>query len=446
MSRLLMTDEERRLEALSTGQGIPAPGQMGQDLGTWGKGMLSGGVGLLGDAAWMIRGMAPGGSIFGAAEQPASDPRLIPASTDWIGERLGADTNSPFFIGGSIATPDLTDAAKFIPLLGGMARVAAPNISTGSRGIKSKLFDTTRAAEVPDVPQTPLTRYEPPRGVPESVQGVLEPENVSRVQGVVERGLKEGGLEWYNAEALRKVFVEELGEELGNQRFNLFMDINAATSPRSKVVPNIQRSSLFYQQGLEGNPMGGFRQSPSEAVPLGEWEGTPMLLPQGYGTLAHKGHSKLLTQIDEGVPFDPVHKQQKISSYAQNLRGNQAPATVDTHDASGWLDLPREDHPFYVRKKDKKTGEMQWVKNSPSKTQYPTLEAGHRTIAENLGISPAQSQAGRWIGDASTTGVDAASVRPWLESFEDVLTKAAERESITSTEALRRFVRGELVL
>ena len=93
--------------------------------------------------------------------------------------------------------------------------------------------------EVRAVPQTPLPRYEPPRGMPPKLTGELTPEAAQRLEETAQRGAELGGKEWYNLEPLRKAFTEELGEDAGTQAFGRYIDHVASTSPRSTVSSNI---------------------------------------------------------------------------------------------------------------------------------------------------------------------------------------------------------------
>jgi hypothetical protein len=52
--------------------------------------------------------------------------------------------------------------------------------------------------------------------------------------GVAQQGAELGGLEWYNTEPLRQEFVAELGPEAGQAKYQRYLDLVAATSPRSK--------------------------------------------------------------------------------------------------------------------------------------------------------------------------------------------------------------------
>jgi hypothetical protein len=118
----------------------------------------------------------------------------------------------------------------------GAGSVQAPPISQG------RLFDYSRLHEVPDVPQFDLERYVPPRGVPGRVQSLASPTNVERVNGIARRGADEGGREWYNTEPLRQAFIAQIGPEKGQAAYEKYLNLVAATSPRSSVGENIRNA------------------------------------------------------------------------------------------------------------------------------------------------------------------------------------------------------------
>ena len=267
----------------------------------------------------------------------------------------------------------------------------------------NNLVDFMDLSQVPDVPQVPLERYEPPRGMPANLNGILVPENAGRLEDIAKRGEEMGGREWYNLEPLRQAFVEELGPA-GDDAFGRYIDYTAATSPRSTVAGNIRRSSHFYNLDRNGQQVGGL---------------TNKDMPQGYGHIAHTTHDHKLREIEENGGLLPI-KGPKVSSFAENLKGNQQPMTIDTHNFSAVRNDPGN-------------------KVSPSHTQYKYLEDYQAEIAEKLGMTPAQFQASVWM--AGDTGV--ADARPFMAVFDDVLTNTAEKDGKSRSEALRDFINGK---
>ena len=271
----------------------------------------------------------------------------------------------------------------------------------------SGLYDMLDMSAVPDVPQQAMERYVPPRGMPPNLQGLLTPETASRLSDYAKAGEQVGGREWYNTEPLRYAFQDILGPETGASQYGRFFDIVAATSPRSRVDSNIRRASYLYNRDAQGLPIAGL---------------TNPDLPPGYGHLAHNTQDQLLADLQRSGQFSSMNRP-KTSSFAENLRGNQSPMTIDTHNFSAVVGDPS-------------------FKKSPSKTQYKYLEDFQSEIADKLNMTPAQYQASVWMG----AGTGVADARPFMQVFDDVLTRTAERDKKTKGQVLKDFIEGKAPL
>lgn len=268
---------------------------------------------------------------------------------------------------------------------------------------KKNMAEMADLSQVPNVPQVPLERYDPPRGMPKGLVDILTPDTAKRLTEYAKRG-EQGGREWYNLEPLRLAFEETLGADEGMAAFNRYVDIVAATSPRSRVDQNIRRSSYLYGRDRQGQNIAGM---------------TNPDFPKGYGHLAHNTQDALLKDLQAGGTFEALNRP-KTSSFAHNLKGNQAPMTMDTHNFAAV------------------TGNVK-NKVSPSNTQYRYVEDFQREIADKLDMTPAQYQASVWMG--GDTGV--ADSRPFMEVFDDVLTRTAEMEGKERRDVLTDFIRGD---
>jgi hypothetical protein len=271
----------------------------------------------------------------------------------------------------------------------------------------SGLYDMFDMSAVPDVPQQAMERYVPPRGMPPNLEGLLTPETASRLSDYAKAGEQVGGREWYNTEPLRYAFQDILGPEAGASQYGRFFDIVAATSPRSRVDSNIRRASYLYNRDAQGLPIAGL---------------TNPDLPPGYGHLAHNTQDQLLADLQRSGQFSSMNRP-KTSSFAENLKGNQFPMTIDTHNFSAVVGDPS-------------------FKKSPSKTQYKYLEDFQSEIADKLNMTPAQYQASVWMG----AGTGVADARPFMQVFDDVLTRTAERDKKTKGQVLKDFIEGKAPL
>jgi hypothetical protein len=162
-----------------------------------------------------------------------------------------------------------------------------------------------------DVPQVAMDRYIPPRGISQRLQDALTNPDVQRgVRESVETGLKFGADKWYHNEPVRREFIKELGEVRGPIEYARFMDMVAATSPRSDVPTNIRNASFYYM-------MSGKKGLPEE-------------LPYPYGHVAQNLHRQNYATVTSPEGWD-IFKNTKPASFSVNLQGNLVPGTMDTH-------------------------------------------------------------------------------------------------------------------
>lgn len=313
----------------------------------------------------------------------------------------------------------------------------------------TKLFDTSRLSEVPNVRQFDLPRYQPPRGVPERTQELLNnPDVRDKMIETIKRGQEMGGANWYNAEPLREAFNAELGKG-GDAAFRQYMDMVAATSPRSDVGTNVRNASYYYTLARQGQPM--------PAV------GTPN--PQPYGHLAQKEHQRNAAKI-VGAGWDPLQNP-KPASFVENLAGNQMPATVDTHAfrlpamlaqdprfietsyKSGKGVPPRNIQKELLQGKltqDEVLNTPAFWQAQPRDNEYAAMEQYYKGLASDLGMTPAQTQASAWVGGGPITGLASDSSKAFVDFVQDRAVKTAQARGITPAEALSQMISGKAPL
>lgn len=267
-------------------------------------------------------------------------------------------------------------------------------------------------------PQQALPRYVPPRGEPQAVIDAFKGGRVARLNRLVDEGLAQSGDQWYWMGGMLDKFIVELGPKLGVERFDKFMDLNAAVSPRSTVNQQIKRSSILYQRHLRGEDITDMHQPIGTAANPQGLE--PAFLP-GYGHLAHNIHMDAIRALEGGAPLSPL-SQQKIASYAENLKGNYQPLTVDTHN-------------YQIL-----TGRN----TSPTLAQYPFLESRQFALAQRRGLDPAEWQSALWVGGKDITGVRDA--RNFPDAMNQRIAKTAEVLEIPEAEAFVRFLNGDTQL
>ena len=315
---------------------------------------------------------------------------------------------------------------------------------------KTDLFDYSRLHEIPKMAQFDLPRTLPPRGVPARITDIVADKDVqNKMLGVISEGQKMGGANWYNADPLRENFVRQLGSNQGNEAFRKYMDFVAATSPRSDVGTNVRNASYYYQRHMGG-----------EGMPeIGEKN------PQPYGHMAQRLH-QMNAQRVSGAGWDPLNNP-KPASFVENLVGNQAPVTVDTHafrlpailaEDPRYLETAfqvNKDAPKQNIQKMVGSGEIplpEAVKRAaywqaqPKANEYGAMEQYYKKLGQELGLTPAQTQASAWVGGGKLTGLASDESKPFLKFFEDRIHKTATETKMDPRDVLNEFIKGKMRL
>jgi hypothetical protein len=161
-----------------------------------------------------------------------------------------------------------------------------------------------------DVPQVAMERYVPKHGVTDRLEDALRMKRVQQgVRESVETGIGFGADKWYHNEPVRQAFIKELGPRNGPVEYERFIDMVAATSPRSDVPTNIRNASYHYMMSKKGLPED---------------------LPYPYGHVAQNLHRQNHATVMSPEGWD-IFKNTKPASFSQNLQGNLVPGTMDTH-------------------------------------------------------------------------------------------------------------------
>jgi hypothetical protein len=313
----------------------------------------------------------------------------------------------------------------------------------------SDLFDYSRLHEVPAVTQFDLPRNIPPRGVPQRTLDITtDPAVRERMLDVISQGQKMGGANWYNAEPLRGAFNAELGSG-GDTAFRKYMDMVAATSPRSDVGSNVRNASYYYGRAVRGEPMPA----------VGDRN------PQPYGHMAQRLHQMNAERV-AGPGWDPLNNP-KPASFVENLVGNQAPATIDTHAFRLPAILGRDprfmETAFQVNKDAPKQNIQKMLEGGeismddaaaraaywqaqPKANEYAAMENYYKSLGKDLGLTPAQTQASAWVGGGKITGLASDESKPFLRFFEDRVNLTAEKRGEAPKKVLKDFIRGKAPL
>jgi hypothetical protein len=335
------------------------------------------------------------------------------------------------------------------------------DIAQGPKGAGP--MDLSTQHETPDVLQMPMDRYVPPRGISGRMQDALQSENV---RSGLEESMKAGAgvRDWYHTEPIRQEFLKTIGPDQGEDAFKKYMDYVAATSPRSDVPTNIRNASYYYAGG-----------DPTKTNPY------------PYGHIAQKLHKQNVTNLDENGGWDAMQNP-KPASFAENLRGNLEPVTVDTH-AFRNIGMRTGDPRFletslsniYKKGSDPaadtmagKYGELQdtpkgtvvtyrpqqlvkegkmtmaeaqkipsfWTAK-PKDNEYAAAENLYKEVGNRVGMRPADAQAAAWAGAGDMTGLGTVGTHTFPELMNERLLFTAKMRGEDPHKVLADFVSGK---
>lgn len=304
-------------------------------------------------------------------------------------------------------------------------------------------LDLSLARPVPNIPQEAIERWQPARGISPRVQDALNnPDVVNGVRDSINQGIGMGAHLWYHTEPIRAAFEKEFGENW-QQPFKLFMDTQAAASPRSDVPTQIRNGSWMYAHAMNGMPL------PDKG---------PEIYP--YGHLAGNLHRQNFDTI-MGGGWDVI-KNPKPPSFSANLQGNLEPGTIDTHAFRnigmrsgdprflatqiqeiipagrevgpnsaaakyGEISEPDEDGVRVARYRpqqlvksgklsmeDAKTIPAFWAAQ-PNANEYAAIEQLYKRLGSERGLPTADAQAAAWAGGGKLTGLGTTPDRTFPE-------------------------------
>jgi hypothetical protein len=322
------------------------------------------------------------------------------------------------------------------------------------RTARTNLFDDLEHLQPRQgIAQSDLPRALPPRGIRDRTFDLINNTDVAKVmKDKIRAGLEAGAANWYNTEPLRQAFVKELGSAEGEAAYNRFLNYVAASSPLSSVGESIRNASYYYGRTMR-----------NQGLPVvGE------VNPPGYRHFRSDLHQRLLRQLEERG-FDP-DLQAKVLSFAENLRGNQLPVTVDMHAfrlpamlADDYRFLKAKHRAFIDEITDLEKRQaaikdlMKKAHDNPSMwdqvrhNEYAAIEQLYQRLARELGVTPAQAQAAAWLAGAEKTGLKSGGLKPddlksFMAYFDNRVARTAREKGVLPEDVLREFIRGRMNL
>jgi len=368
---------------------------------------------------------------------------------------------------------------------------------------KGLLDDTPRGA-APERTDYSLLRFRAPQGSSARFNKLMErfeaaPEMADEMRSIVRAG-EEVGREWYNTEALRDMFIKELGPKAGPEAWKEFMWLVGATSTGSKVPPNIRNASYWFTKNRPGDNSGvGALSLDADALLAGE-----MVPPvgSGYGHKMQRNQAKNVGKYvtgDWGPTADP-RLNPKPRGFTQSLLGGRRNIAADKHfmrlmsmmsDDPAFLhgsaeisndlvkrlrdQFGKKINPFITKrdvdgktvhnfnakaavkgKKGSKTvkaakpvdGVYDFIKKErsvwedmPNANEYKAFEDFTNKLAGEMGMTGPQLQAAFWMGAAQRTGVDPLSQRTFMEIFNDLASQRAAERGLSKQQVIKNFMR-----
>lgn len=299
-------------------------------------------------------------------------------------------------------------------------------------------FNDPALRQTPNVPQFDLPRFNPPKGVSQRVQDLIaNPDVRSQMLDGMRRGM-DVGAPWYNAQPAIQPAIDALGsEQAGRSAFARLQDFMGATSNVNPVPQNMRTASYYYWREKNGLP------PPAIGDPT----------PEPYGAMAQKTHQANVQKLSEGGEgYDPVNNP-KPPSFAQGLQGNYAPVAIDRHAFKAPAMLSQD--PRFLTssaQKDLKAGNLTmadavqdpslWA-DMPNANEYPALEQYYKSLADELGVAPAQAQAAGWVGHGDLTGLKTEDTATWLQLWQNRINNTAMRTGMSPQEAESGFWQGK---
>jgi hypothetical protein len=246
------------------------------------------------------------------------------------------------------------------------------------------------------------------------------------------------GAPWYNAQPAIQPAIDALGsDEAGRAAFARLQDFMGATSNVNPVPQNMRSASYYFWREKNGLP------PPAIGDPT----------PEPYGAMAQKTHQANVQKLSEGgAGYDPVNNP-KPPSFAQGLMGNYDPVAIDRHAFKAPAMLSQD--PRFLTgaaQKDLKAGTLTmadavkdpslWA-DMPNANEYPALEQYYKSLADELGVAPAQAQAAGWVGHGDLTGLKTEDTATWLQLWQNRINNTAMRTGMSPQEAESGFWQGK---
>jgi len=319
---------------------------------------------------------------------------------------------------------------------------------------ENPLFDTTPDAyqrNLPEQTETPVPRAPEDAKLPLNNRAAkvveMTPQIADKLAEKMQPYLGTPAQYFYNTgPIIDKAVGLGVPEDVARKQLKRFALNYAATSPRTQTEPNLRSASIVSAKETQGINYDEIVGPGGEGI---NEKGYPMMIQPASPGKAEGIHRKLIEAVRAGgIDYNT---NPKPATFAENVTGNLAGVTVDTHAIRGALDAMNEVEPGSIPEGFIAKEFREQYKADPStfnpatmvidtlgdqkvggvkmQTEYAVFSDLYKEAAKKLNVSPAEAQALGWFGSGKRTGLasDLKTVADLIDERVDVTAQALNR-------------------